>query len=510
MADVASLDRQVAAALRRVGLSGNDSLLVLGVSGGSDSSALLYSLHRLQEAHQLRLHVAHLNHNFRGDEADEDARFAESLANELNLPSTVEKQDPTQYRADRSISSFEQLAREMRYVFMSRVADELGASAVAVGHTADDQAETVLQHILRGSGLHGLQGMTESASWPWPMGYPNLRIFRPLLGVTKADTVAYCRELGRDFRDDSGNYLPRFTRNRVRHKLLPLLADEFNPRVREALGRLARTAASDLDFIEGEVSRLWPELATVTDDAVSYDLRRLTSLHPSLQRMALRRGYSELTGDTRRLRESHLNAMVVLIADRATVGTVELPQGVRLRRAYDRLLLSRETELSCPLPDFQGEHPLQLPSVGEPEAAVSIGGWRITMRAEIPSEGDAGWGRLWDQPEEPEQSTGLSRGPDVGLTWSAWLDHEALGGGLTLRTRRPGDRFQPLGMSREKKIQDFFTDAKVPRTWRDRVPLLVSERGIAWIAGHRIADWAAIRAAEISVRPVIWIEMKPD
>jgi tRNA(Ile)-lysidine synthase len=510
MADVAGLDRQVATALRRVGLSGNDSLLVLGVSGGSDSSALLYSLHRLQEAHQLRLHVAHLNHNFRGDEADEDARFAESLANELNLPSTVEKQDPTEYRKDRSISSFEQLAREMRYVFMSRVADELGASAVAVGHTADDQAETVLQHILRGSGLHGLQGMAESAPWPWPMGYPNLRIFRPLLGVTKADTVAYCRELGRDFRDDSGNYLPRFTRNRVRHKLLPLLADEFNPRVREALGRLARTAATDLDFIEGEVSRLWPDLATVTDDAVSFDLRRLTALHPSLQRMALRRGYSELIGDTRRLRESHLNAMVALISDETTVGTVELPQGARLLRAYNRLLLSRETELSCPLPDFQGEHPLQLPSVDGPETAVAIAGWRVTMRADNSSEGDTGQGRLWDRPEESGQPTGLPWEPGVGLTWSAWMDREALEGGLTLRTRLPGDRFQPLGMSRQKKLQDFFTDAKVPRAWRDRVPLLVSERGIAWIAGHRIADWAAIRTTEVSSRQVIWIEMKPD
>ena len=175
---VASLEEQVAAALRRMGLSGNDSILVLGVSGGSDSSALLYSLHRLQESHRLRLHVAHLNHNFRGDEADEDARFVESLANELNLPATVEKQDPTEYRRHRSISSFEQLAREMRYIFMARVADELGASAVAVGHTADDQAETVLQHVLRGSGLHGLQGMTESAPWPWPMGYPNLQIGR--------------------------------------------------------------------------------------------------------------------------------------------------------------------------------------------------------------------------------------------------------------------------------------------------------------------------------------------
>jgi len=508
MAGVASLEGQVAAALRRMGLSGNDSILVVGVSGGPDSSALLYSLHRLQEPHRIRLHVAHLNHDFRGDEADEDARFVESLANELDLPATVEKQDPTEYRRDRSISSFEQLAREMRYIFMARVADELGASAVAVGHTADDQAETVLQHVLRGSGLHGLRGMTESAPWPWPMGYPNLRIFRPLLGVTKEDTLAYCRALGRDFRDDSGNYLPRFTRNRVRHRLLPLLADEFNPRVREALARLARTAALDLDFIEGEVSRLWPELATVTGDAVSFDVGRLTALHPSLQRMVLRRGYSVLTGDTRRLRESHLSAMAALISGRgAAVGTVELPQGARLHRAYDRLLLSRDTELPCPLPDFQGEHPLELPPEGGSEVAVSVGGWRVTMRAEVLSEGD---GRLWDRPEDPERPTDLTVEPDSAFTCSAWLDRESLGQELSLRTRRPGDRFQPLGMSREKKLQDFFTDAKVPRTWRDRVPLLVSERGIAWVAGHRIADWAAVKTGEIESRPAIWVEMKPD
>lgn len=507
MAGVASLEGQVAAALRRMGLSGNDSILVVGVSGGPDSSALLYSLHRLQEPHRIRLHVAHLNHDFRGDEADEDARFVESLANELDLPATVEKQDPTEYRRDRSISSFEQLAREMRYIFMARVADELGASAVAVGHTADDQAETVLQHVLRGSGLHGLRGMTESAPWPWPMGYPNLRIFRPLLGVTKEDTLAYCRALGRDFRDDSGNYLPRFTRNRVRHRLLPLLADEFNPRVREALGRLARTAALDLDFIEGEVSRLWPELATVTGDAVTFDISRLAALHPSLQRMVLRRGYSELTGDTRRLRESHLSAMAALISGRATVGKVELPQGVRLHRAYDRLLVSREPELSCPLPDFQGEHRLELPTEGGSGVVEYVEGWRVTMRAEVLSEGDV---RLWDRPEDPERPTDLPVEPDSAFTWSAWLDWESLGQELSLRTRRPGDRFQPLGMSRGKKLQDFFIDAKVPRTWRYRVPLLVSERGIAWVAGHRIADWAAVKTGELRSRPAIWVTMDPN
>ena len=191
------------------------------------------------------------------------------------------------------------------------------------------------------------------------------------------------------------------------------------------------------------------------------------------------------------------------------MGTVELPQGARLHRAYDWLLLSWETELSCPLPDFHGEHRLALPSEEKPEVAASVGGWGITMRAEIPPGDGAGHRRLWDLPDVSSRPPSPAAQSASGFTWSAWLDQESLQGEVTLRTRRPGDRFQPLGMSREKKLQDFFTNAKVPRTWRDRVPLLVSGRGIAWVAGHRIADWAAIKAEEVASRSVVRIEIKP-
>ena len=211
--------------------------MVVAASGGPDSSALLYSLHHLKEAHGLRLHVAHLNHDFRGKEADEDAEFVAALAEELGLPATVEQQDPTEYRRQRRISSFEQLAREMRYLFLAQVAQNTGAKAVAVGHTVDDQAETVLQHVLRGAGLHGLRGMSEVSFWPWPTEDPDLQLFRPLLGVTKADTAAYCRESGRAYRDDSGNYLPRFTRNRVRHELLPALGFRVQPAGQRVAGK---------------------------------------------------------------------------------------------------------------------------------------------------------------------------------------------------------------------------------------------------------------------------------
>ncbi|MFB3098120.1 MAG: tRNA lysidine(34) synthetase TilS, partial [Dehalococcoidia bacterium] len=230
----ARVERLASESLNRCGFtpeySGEGSTpLVVGVSGGPDSTALLYCLYRLRKAWGLRLHVAHLNHDFRGEEADADAEFVTTLGLELDLPVTVEKRDPIAYQQERGISSFEQGARELRYAFLAKVAASIGATAVAVAHTADDLAETVLLHILRGTGLHGLRGMTELAPWPWPVNLPQLQLLRPLLEATKAETVAYCNSLGRSFRVDTGNALPRFTRNRVRQSLLPLLAEEYNP-----------------------------------------------------------------------------------------------------------------------------------------------------------------------------------------------------------------------------------------------------------------------------------------
>ena len=257
------LDRQVAASLRRAGFlrqaqdGGRGATLVVAASGGPDSTALLRCLHRLQDEHRLTLHVAHLNHDFRGAEADHDAAFVQRLADGLGLPCSIDKQDPIAYQRERGVSSFEQAAREMRYAFLSSVALSAGAAAIALGHTADDQAETVLLHLLRGSGLHGLRGMAEVSGWPWPEPRPGPLLFRPLLAVTKDETAAYCGALGQPYRQDSGNFMWRFTRNKVRLDLMPKLARDYNPRIREALARLSRAAADEVDYIEGELSRHW-------------------------------------------------------------------------------------------------------------------------------------------------------------------------------------------------------------------------------------------------------------
>ena len=483
MAIAAELERKLAAALNRAGYSNSDTTLVVGSSGGPDSSALLYALYRLKEAHGISLHVAHLNHNFRGQEAEDDAVFVAEMAKEQGLPVTVAKEDPHEYQRVRGISSFEQGAREMRYAFLARVAREVGAKAVTVGHTSDDLAETVILHVLRGSGLYGLRGMKEVSDWPWPPEAIELQLFRPFLGVTKAQTLEYCHEIGRTYREDSGNYMWRFTRNRVRQDLMPKLAKDYNPQVRSALVRLARTAAEELDFVEQELDKAWSGIAVESNGEVRVSRSALSRLHPLLQRLALRRGYVLVTGDATRLKESHMVAMEDLAVDKRGGRSLDLPAGVVLRQEYKQLVLARTLEADCPYPNLGGEYPVELPVETGVDTVGRVGPWLVAMHS-----GKASQPPDWANTEDD---------------WTARLEASAIGPDAVVRTWRPGDRIQPLGMQGHKKLQDLFTDLQVPRSWRERVPLLGCERGIGWVVGHRIADWAKVNADSGEI--VLWL-----
>ena len=488
-----SLEQQVAGSLRRAGLPAGGATLVVAASGGPDSTALLRCLLRLRDVFRLNLHVAHLNHDFRGAEADNDAAFAQRLADGFGLPCSIDKQDPIAYQNARGISSFEQAAREMRYSFLSRVADAVGAHAVALGHTSDDQAETVLLHLLRGAGLGGLRGMSEATPWPWPDAPPRLMLLRPMLGVGKSDTAAYCRALGQTYRQDSGNYLWRFTRNRLRMDLMPKLARDYNPGVREALARLSRSAAKDLDFVEEELTRRWPSIAEERNGSVILRASALGALHPALQGHAMRRAYALVAGDTRSLNERHVEGMIALVNGRAGGRSAHLPRGIRAHRESDTLTMYRsETrDLAPTLPGIIGEHSFSFPQNPGERMETEIGGWKLTaLMVEAGQTDTLGQGNTND----PTQRERLI----------ARFDPAALEGRATLRTRRPGDRFQPSGMAGTKKLQDFFTDAKIPREQRDHIPLLVSQRGIAWVVGHRVAGWATAQAG-----PALWVRVEP-
>ena len=469
MTSPSDLERMVSAALSRVGFLGEPTTLVVAASGGPDSTALLRALHRLSEEHRLSLHVAHLNHDFRGAEADYDAAFVQRLADGMGLPCSIDKQDPIAYQKKRGVSSFEQAAREMRYAFLSAVATKVGAKAVALGHTADDQAETVLLHLLRGSGLHGLRGMSELVEWPWPGMRAGPLLFRPLLAAGKADTAAYCRAMGQTYREDSGNYMWRFTRNKVRLDLMPRLARDYNPRVRDALLRLSRAAANDADYMEGELDRLWPGISEERPGSVGLCIPDLNALHPAMQSHALRRAYAAVSGDARGLGESHIDALLTLLKGRGGSQAIHLPRGVVARREYDSLTLG--SHFPPHPPALRQEHSIRLPAAMGERLEITLDGWQLSMTVLAPGQhlefADLGAGR-----------------------YVARLSLGALGVEAILRSRSPGDRFHPSGMTGTKKLQDFFTDAKIPREQRDQIPLLVCRRGIAWVAGHRVAEWA--------------------
>lgn len=481
------LEEKVKQALERAGYDRGEALLVVAVSGGPDSTALLHSLLNLTQVSGLKLHVAHLDHDFRGEEAEEDARFVSALAGRLGLPSTVEKADAVAYQKEMGLSSFEEAAREVRYGFLARTVANRSADAVALGHTSDDLAETVLMHLIRGSGIHGLRGMVELSTWMGRRAGPAAVLFRPFLGVTREETVAYCRNRGIAFREDSANLSPRFTRNRVRHELLPSLA-RYNPKIKEALVRLSQAAALEADYLEVELSEVWPSVARREGDWISLDVGHLMSLHPLMRRIVLRKAYQELVGDTRRLEEAHLKDMEGLI-DSPSGKVLSLPRGLRLHAVYGRLILGRGVGVPSPFPTLEGEHELLLPSSVE-EKVTRVPGWVIRAS------------RLSHHPDLPPQE-----GEELDC-FTACLDAEAVGDVLRVRARLPGDRFQPLGMQEEKKLQDFFVDEKVPRSWRDGIPLVVSGRGMAWVVGYRVAEWARIERIQGISRPLLWVKFE--
>ena len=466
---VSAFHRRVRAALEQSGPAAGKSLVV-AVSGGPDSMALLHALCHLRRDLGLELHGAHLDHGLRGDASEADARFVAETFRRLGIAFTLEQSDVPSFRRKHRLS-LEQAAREVRYAFLGRVALEQHADAIALGHTADDQAETVLMHILRGSGLAGLRGM-ETASRRVLSGKETV-LLRPLLLVSREETAEYCRALGLEPRLDESNLSLEPKRNRIRTQLLPLLKG-YNPAVGDALLRLSRSASRDLEYMEGEVDGVWADTVSHLDGGVAVDRDAFSRLAPAIRSHLLRRAVTEGKGGPEDIEQSHVDAMARLMAGPAG-RSLDLPGGLRFSVSYAQATLTSSERDQCPLPALDGEHALKVPGKS------LLAGWRIEAHV---------LDRRRDEETSSFSQGALEESPAVH---TAVLDYGALGGQLRVRPRRPGDRFQPLGMSQAKKLQDFMVDSKIPRPWRDRVPLVVSPTGIVWVVGWRIAEWARVR-----------------
>jgi tRNA(Ile)-lysidine synthase len=423
---------------------------VVAVSGGGDSVGLLRVLHQLADGLGLQLTVAHLDHGVRGEAAGADAAFVADLATSLGLPFDQGRWKPTR------AAHFESDARRARYVWLTQVARQRGSSVVAVGHTRDDQAETILQRIIRGTGLRGLAGMPATRMLA---AEPGIRLIRPLLAVSRREIRTYLAALDQPIRDDATNTDLARTRARIRHDLLPKLASEYNPAVALALVRLGSLAASFERAIETDVQELERcVLITRTPDCMVLKHGFLMSV-PVFQRTALLRwlwrnaGWPEASMSARRWRR------LAALVENDDIPRVEVGQHVVASTDRFFLVLRRSPppEASPPAPVVRNQIPLAVPGL----TAVPWAGGSIDTSMDF-------------SPEVPGEET---------------IDLDSVCLPLFVRAPEPGDRFGPLGMGGQSMpLADFFRGRHVARERRARTPLLSDEKGIIWVVGHRIAE----------------------
>lgn len=465
------------------GLLGRGQSVVVGVSGGPDSLCLLHLLCRLAGEYELSLHVAHLNHCLRGEESEADANFVREVATDWGLPCTIERVEVLSVAEQHGLA-MEEAARRARYSFLGRVAEGVDARTVAVGHNADDQAETILMHWLRGSGLAGLRGMLPSISlgeYRLFQAHPSshlaeVRLVRPLLEVTRDEIEAYCGYYGLKPCFDRSNLDRTYFRNWLRHEVLPLLATH-NPNIREVLRRSARVIADDYALLRSLLDETWPRLALEDEpDRIAFRLEEWRALPASLQRSTIREAVHRLRRSLRDISFLHVENAVHVARHGATGNHSTLPGGLMLAVTYDRLVIGEAPALPIS-PDW----PL-LPAGSQGRAI------RIPGRTELPG---SEWVLRAELLKADQLPSTWASNPEP---WTEVLDAESAGRTLWLRTRMPGDQFQPFGMQgHTMKLGDFLTNQKVPRHLRDCLPLLVREQEIVWVCGLRLDERFRVR-----------------
>lgn len=423
--------------------------VAVAVSGGPDSVCLLQILTGLAAEYGIGLSVAHFNHKLRGEESDADERLVAALAASLGLPF---------YRAEGDVASvkdnLEQAARRARRAFFAGLM-KTQADVVALGHTRDDQAETVLFRLLRGSGLAGLAGIYPVSA----DGY-----IRPLLDVTRADVEEFLRARGLAWREDSSNRDPRFARNRIRHDLLPRLAREWNPRIRESLAHLADLAFEEERWWKAYADDLSAHLLRrhdfeQNDGGVEFCLADVAHFPAAIQRRLIRRALADTKGDLRRLEFAHIEAVLELMARPEGNGRLRLPGDIEVRRSFDWLRIA----------------PAGLPTAPLPLTLCIPGAYPTADGGAIHFEVAA------------RRSARRPRPPNDATLQVAELSLDRLPATLELRGWNPGDEYCPAGQAQRRKVKEMFQQARVPSWRRQNWPIVSKGATILWARGFGAA-----------------------
>ncbi len=437
----------------------NGDKLGAAVSGGPDSVAMLYCLNKLKKELQFDLVLFHINHMLRGEESDRDEAFTKDLAKSLNIPFYSKRVDAAAYQKEKKCS-LQVAAREVRYFHLNELAENYSVTKIATGHTANDQAETVLIRILKGSGLSGIAGI------------PPIRenkFIRPLLEVAREEIEQFLKQNQIKSIIDSSNLKNNYLRNRIKNRLIPSLKEEYNPSIIETICRSSQIFRAEDEFMskiaEGEFSRL---IIENSEKKLVLDAARFKPLHAALKRRILLQGIYQFHNSGKQVSLNIIENILQVIESNSSGKSLSVFNGLELKYQYNQIIFEFKKKILI-------DNKIELKKLTIP------GKTKIT---EIGKEVVSTIMQKQDIPTDYSQKNRLT----------AFVDFDFLSSKeLFIRSRQSGDHFSPLGVSGHKKLKDYFIDKKIPRDERNLIPLITDNNSIFWIIGHQISESVKVK-----------------
>ncbi len=455
-----------------------DSVLV-GVSGGPDSIALLYSLLDLSDTFPITIGVAHFNHTLRGKDSDRDASFVADIAKRLALPFYEKKGDTLAFKRKKKLS-LEEAARHLRYDFLLNTANEYRFDKIALGHNLEDNAELILMYLFRGSGLSGVSGIP---------AVRDARIVRPLILSSRPQILDFISQKGLKHVTDTSNSDRRYLRNRVRHDLIPMLRESYNPNITATLSRFGSILESEDKWIEKILDPVFKKAVCVKQAGrLALSTLELDEIHIAAQRRIIRRAIKHVKGDLRRITFTHIDSIINLLKSPTGFGSLDLPDRIMIMLKNRKLVISKEKRALRSIANRNGK----------PEA-ISFK-YTVCQKEFKPITlliKETGLTLKFSRKSIEDLSNISHSDKHIAL-----MDMDKFKPPLVVRNSYPGDRYTPLGLTGTVKISKFFINRKVPRVQRAKCPILLGNQRIIWVAGHRIDDSVKITASTENVLKV--------
>ena len=449
--------KKVLKTIEKYKLLKKDERVVAALSGGPDSTALLAALVQIAKLLEFSIIVAHYNHGLRGAKSDEDEKYSQELAKKLGLIFVSGKMDSKLRQKGQSPEDF---YRQQRYQFLNKVAEDYNAQKIALGHNIQDQAETVLLNILRGSGLEGLKGIL-----PMREG----KFIRPLLEVSRPEIIAFLSETGISYCQDRSNESKIYLRNKIRSELIPYLKEKFNPKIVENLAQMAQILSQDDDYIHNSVQEIMKSLYIQNQsNRISLNIEYVNGLAPAIRLRLFKNILESMNPEKNGFSFSNIKALDGLAQIAKSGKRISLPLGIDAKREYGNLIITRDDH---GLTQAEYEYPVDIPSV------VHIKEINRTISIEK---------TLRDKMDRQNKN-------------KIYLDLDKIQQPVVLRNRRDGDRFQPLGMTGRQKIKSLFIDRKIPRGKRNEILLLVDQDSVIWIENMHLSDRVKISPKTINI-----------